>query len=111
MATDPACGMLVDEPTATDSSVFEGSRYSFCSAGCKQKFEVNRSAYIGTSSPAGDSGDSGHAHQPAHTTRESPSHVHDRPVIAGAVPPGMIYTCPMHQEIVRNGPAIARSAA
>jgi Cu+-exporting ATPase len=26
------------------------------------------------------------------------------PVVAGAVPPGTIYTCPMHPEIVRNAP-------
>ncbi|TKS58716.1 MAG: copper-translocating P-type ATPase [Nitrospira sp.] len=104
MATDPVCGMPVDEPTAAGSSWFEGSKYSFCSAGCKQKFETNPSAYVGPPPPAEDSGHAGHVHHPAHTTRESPSLVHVMPVVAGAVPPGTIYTCPMHPEIVRNAP-------
>ncbi len=104
MATDPVCGMQVDEPTAAGSSVFEGSKYYFCSAGCKQKFETNPSAYVGPPPPAENSGHPGHAHHPAHTTRESPGHVPVMPVVAGAVPPGTIYTCPMHPEIVRNAP-------
>jgi len=104
MATDPVCGMPVDEPTAAGSSVFEGSNYYFCSAGCKQKFQANPSAYVGTPPPAGDSGHPGHAHHPAHTTREPPSNVPVMPVVAGAVSPGTLYTCPMHPEIVRNAP-------
>ena len=104
MATDPVCGMPVDEPTAAGSSVFEGSTYYFCSAGCKQKFQANPSAYVGTPPPAGDSGHPGHAHHPAHTTREPPSNVPVMPVVAGAVSPGTLYTCPMHPEIVRNAP-------
>jgi Cu+-exporting ATPase len=96
--------MPVDEATAEDSSVFEGRKYSFCSPRCKQKFEANPSAYVGPPLPAGDSGYPGHAHHSAHTTRESPGHVHDMPVVASTVPPGRIYTCPMHPEIVRNAP-------
>ncbi len=101
MATDPVCGMQVDEASAGDSSLFEGRKYSFCSAGCKQKFEANPSAYIVPPLPAGDSEHTGYAHHSAHTTREPPSNV---PVVAGAVPAGTIYTCPMHPEIVRNAP-------
>ena len=104
MATDPVCGMQVDEPTAAGSSWFEGSNYYFCSAGCKLKFEANPSTYVGPPPPAGDSGHPGQAQHPAQATRESPSNVHDMPVVAGAVPPGTIYTCPMHPEIVRNVP-------
>ena len=54
MATDPVCGMQVDERTAAGSSVFEGSNYYFCCAGCKKKFEANPSAYVGAPPPAGD---------------------------------------------------------
>jgi YHS domain-containing protein len=61
MATDPVCGMPVDEPTAAGTSWFEGSKYYFCSGGCKQKFEAKPSAYAGTPSPAGDSGHPGQA--------------------------------------------------
>ena len=104
MTTDPVCGMPVDEPTAAGSSVFEGSNYYFCSAGCKKKFETNPSAYVGPPPPAGDSGHPGHARHSAQTTRESSGNVHDMPVVAGAMPPGTSYTCPMHPEIVRNAP-------
>lgn len=104
MATDPVCGMPVNEPTVAGSSLFEGCNYYFCSAGCKQKFEANPSAYVGPPPPAGDSGHPGQAHHPAQTTRESPGNVRDVPVVADPVPPGTIYTCPMHPEIVRNAP-------
>ena len=104
MAIDPVCGMPVDEATAAGSSVFEGSNYYFCSAGCKQKFEANPSAYVVPPPPAGNSEDTGHAHHSAHTTREPPGHVPVMPVVASAVPPDTIYTCPMHPEIVRNAP-------
>ena len=103
MATDPVCGMQVDERTAAGSSVFEGSNYYFCSAGCKKKFEANPSAYVGTP-PAGDTKRPEHAHPHAQTTRESPGCVHGKPAVAGAVPPGTVYTCPMHPEIVRDAP-------
>src|SRR5450759_5338727 len=103
MATDPVCGMQVDERTAAGSSVFEGSSYYFCSAGCKNKFEANPSAYIGTP-PAGDTKRPEHAYPHAQTTRKSPGCVHGKPAVASAVPPGIVYTCPMHPEIVRDAP-------
>src|SRR6202795_2379323 len=103
MATDPVCGMQVDERTAAGSSVFEGSNYYFCSAGCKKKFEANPSAYVGTP-PAGDTKEPEHAHSHAPTTPESSACVHGKPSVAGVVPPGTVYTCPMHPEIVRDAP-------
>ena len=75
MATDPVCGMQINERTAAGSSVFEGRTHYFCSAGCKKKFDANPSAYAGA--PLG---------------------------AAAALPPGTTYTCPMHPEIVRNAP-------
>ena len=105
MATDPVCGMQVDERNAAGSSVFEGSSYYFCSIGCKKKFEANPSAYVGAPPPIGDAEQHpGHAHHQAQTAQESPGNVHDMPVVAGAVSPGTIYTCPMHPEIVRDAP-------
>jgi P-type Cu+ transporter len=91
MASDPVCGMPVDELTAADS-LFEGSKYYFCSSDCKQKFEANPSAYVGTPSLAGKS------------WRTGQTHLHDRPVVPNAVPPRTTYTCPMHPEIVRTAP-------
>ena len=103
MATDPVCGMQVDERTAAGSSVFEGGNYYFCSAGCKKKFDANPSAYAGAP-PAGAIKRSEHALPHSQITRESSGSVHGKPAVAGAVPPGTVYTCPMHPEIVRNAP-------
>ncbi len=47
MATDPVCGMQVDEKTAAASSVFDGKTYYFCCAGCRKKFDANAGAYLG----------------------------------------------------------------
>src|SRR5688500_5724478 len=79
MATDPVCGMQVDERTAA-SSVFKGNNYFFCCAGCKKKFDANPSAFVGA--PAAGSG----------TT--------ERPAAAS----GSVYTCPMHPQILQAGP-------
>ena len=103
MATDPVCGMQVDERTAAGSSVFEGRKYYFCSAGCNKKFDANPSAYVGTPQ-AGDTKRPEHAHPHVQTTRESPGSVHGKPAVAGVAPQGTVYTCPMHPEIVRDAP-------
>lgn len=39
MATDPVCGMYVDEKTSTLTSEREGKKYYFCSTTCKLQFE------------------------------------------------------------------------
>ena len=103
MATDPVCGMQVDERAAKGTSVFEGSNYYFCSAGCKKKFDANPSAYLGVTR-AGDSRDQEHVHLHARTMQEPHGCTHAKPVAGGAVPPGTAYTCPMHPEIVRDAP-------
>ena len=104
MVTDPVCGMQVDERTAASSSVFEGSHYYFCSTGCKVKFDANPSAYIGTP-PAGPGKRPEPAHPHAPPMPEPPPGVHGAPAVAGAVPPGrVVYTCPMHPEVVRDAP-------
>ena len=103
MATDPVCGMQVDERTAAGSSVYEGGNYYFCSAGCKKKFEADPAGYVGTPS-AGGIERPDHAHPHDQATRESPGHVHTKPAVASAVAPGALYTCPMHPEIVRDAP-------
>ncbi len=104
MATDPVCGMRVDERTAANSSVFEGIQYSFCSTGCKKKFDANPSGYVNTLAPAGETEPSGQAHPHARTARETPGDAHHRPATAGAVPAAARYTCPMHPEIMRDAP-------
>ena len=73
-AKDPVCGMTVDRATAAWMSKHEGQRIYFCSPGCQEKFEADPAAYLG-----------------------------DRPA-PEAMPKGTQYTCPMHPEIVRDGP-------
>ena len=107
MATDPVCGMTVDEHderTAAGSSVFKGRHFYFCSAGCKKKFEANPSSYLGKSPPAGNSKQPEHAHPHAQLKQDAPDSVHGKPVVASAAPTQASYTCPMHPEIVRNAP-------
>ena len=104
MATDPVCGMQVDERTAAGSSVFEGGNYYFCCAGCKNKFDANpaRVRWHGRLAGATE----------AARTRTFPRSRRNgcgfryvrKPAVPSAVAPGAVYTCPMHPEIVRDGP-------
>lgn len=46
MAIDPVCAMEVDDQTAKWASTYEGKRYSFCSAGCKEGFDKDPDRYL-----------------------------------------------------------------
>jgi len=84
MATDPICGMTVDERTAR-SAVRDGITSFFCSEGCLRKF-------------LGDA-------PPSESSSSSPCCGSHRP--AGKASAGRadaIYTCPMHPEIEQVGP-------
>ena len=45
MAQDPVCGMEVDEKSADQTSLYKGTTYYFCSAGCKKAFDENPEKY------------------------------------------------------------------
>src|SRR5436190_64615 len=81
---DPVCGMNVDERTAAGTSVYEGARYFFCSAGCKRRFDASPESFV--KPPAAK--DDGAARD-------------DRPAEA---PAAGEWTCPMHPEVVRPAP-------
>ena len=81
MATDPVCGMTVDERTAR-SAVRDGITSYFCSEGCRRKF-------MGDEPPAAPAACCG-SHRPT--------------AVPAAGPPDAIYTCPMHPEIEQVGP-------
>jgi P-type Cu+ transporter len=104
MATDPVCGMQVDEGTAAQSSIIESRHYYFCSTGCKKKFDANPSSYLSKLAPAGAIKTSAQANPDAQARRESSSDVHEKSGAAGAASTKASYTCPMHPEIVRNAP-------
>jgi YHS domain-containing protein len=79
MATDPICGMTVDEKTAR-SAVRDGVTFFFCSEGCLRKF-------TGDAAPAATPPCCG-SHRPA---AKAPAGRADA-----------IYTCPMHPQIEQD---------
>jgi len=46
MATDPVCGMDVDEATAKHKTEYKGETYYFCAPGCKKAFEGEPETYL-----------------------------------------------------------------
>ena len=73
-AIDPVCGMKVDPHVGKPTHDYQGHTYHFCSAGCQAKFAAAPKRYL----------DKRGEPEPA--------------------PPGTLYTCPMHPEIVQEGP-------
>ena len=73
---DVVCGMTVKQDSP-HHHLHEGKTYLFCGAGCLEKFKKDPKAYLGAPKPA-------------------PQPAPDRPTGA--------YTCPMHPEVVRQGP-------
>lgn len=43
---DEVCGMTIDAETAAASTVFQGTRYHFCSARCRHLFAEHPDWYI-----------------------------------------------------------------
>lgn len=82
---DPVCGMTVDPETAKFRHDLDGTPYYFCSAGCRDKFKADPQKYLGG---------------PAAPAVQRPALM--------ALPEGaqteVLWTCPMHPEIVRNAP-------
>jgi len=73
-ATDPVCGMKVDPHVGKPTHDYQGHTYHFCSDGCQAKFAADPEHYL--------------------DKRDEPE----------PAPPGTLYTCPMHPEIVQEGP-------
>jgi len=72
--SDPVCGMTVRCAGAQYVAKYQGQRFFFCSTHCKEKFRANREHNL----------DRRHDQEP--------------------MPAGTQYTCPMHPEIVQEGP-------
>ena len=90
MDIDPVCGMTVNPATARQIE-HAGKTYYFCSASCDAKFKAAPGQYTGA--------------KPSHADHEHQSrHAHTAALPAVAVKAGAQYTCPMHPEIVRDGP-------
>jgi Cu+-exporting ATPase len=78
LARDPVCGMSVDPATSKHRFDYRGETFHFCSAGCRTKFAADPGKYLDKSKPPADDD--------------------------ADVPPGTIYTCPMHPQIRQVGP-------
>src|SRR5678816_4472864 len=85
---DPVCGMTVDPEHAAGSFEYEGKTYHFCSTHCVHRFRENPEAFL--NKPDVNKPDV----QPIGITRQAPP----KPK------PDQKYTCPMHPEIIRDGP-------
>lgn len=75
---DPVCGMTVNPTDAAGSYSYNGTAYHFCSKHCLQKFKAQPEAFLA-----------------------APSEV--APVATSSAAAGK-YTCPMHSEVVQDGP-------
>ena len=72
---DPVCGMTVDPHKTPHKHAHKHHTYYFCSDGCRTKFAADPAKYLDKDKAA-----------------------------AEELPPGTIYTCPMHPEIRQIGP-------
>src|SRR4029453_17290472 len=89
-AIDPVCHMTVDPAIAAGSVDYKGQTYYFCSTHCVEKFREDPQRFL----------------QPLTqqiTIEPIPTAAVDQPPGISAKAP-IEYTCPMHPEIVRNGP-------
>jgi P-type Cu+ transporter len=98
---DPVCGMA-PAPDTPHRLTHEGSEILFCSAGCRTKFQQNPARFI--------EGNTRHAPENGHAGHGQAGHAHPGPkagataAAAKLTAPGARWTCPMHPEIVRDGP-------
>lgn len=60
MATDPVCGMDVDEDDPAAVHEYQGKTYYFCAPGCNNKFEQGPEEYLPVE---GDEGSSPSEHE------------------------------------------------
>ena len=83
---DPVCGMTVDPEQAAGSVEYQGQTYYFCSTHCVHRFREDPEKFINKTAVSAQP-------QPVGITSRDEKRV-----------AGQKYTCPMHPEIVRDGP-------
>jgi Cu+-exporting ATPase len=97
---DPVCGMSV-KPDTPHRLSHNGEEVLFCSAGCKAKFAAAPEKYF--KADAASSCCVKTEPEDTHAACHAHGHHHAAPAPA-EVPKGATWTCPMHPEIVRDGP-------
>ena len=92
-----------DSPHQTD---YKGTRYAFCCAGCLKKFQQDPERYLSPSSVPASHGPAEAGHDVPHGPAAAFAHRASAPGEAGhdVQRPGGKWTCPMHPEVVRDGP-------
>ncbi len=105
---DPVCGMMVNPATAV-SAEHDGKTYHFCCDGCRTSFVADPGKYLNAKpfelppkKPMGHD-HAHHGHDHAHHGHDH-AHHHAQAGAAKPAPAGTKYTCPMHPEIVQDGP-------
>jgi Cu+-exporting ATPase len=98
---DPVCGMTVNPQKAAGSVEHEGKKYYFCSAGCTERFRKAPEKFLNAAAAAGM--EHSHSHMPAaaHTNPQSSANAKTATNAGGKT---ARYTCPMHPEIIKDGP-------
>ena len=94
MERDVVCGMQVDPAKAKWTSEHAGHTYYFCGKGCKAKFDAEPERYLKGS---------GIRDQGSKTADSRSGALDPRSPIPDPHRPAK-YTCPMHPEIIRDGP-------
>jgi Cu+-exporting ATPase len=94
---DPVCGMMVDPAKAAGKVEHGGKTFHFCSARCSERFSSEPGKFLAA---PGAAGMEHRAASPAHGAHERTAEA--TPAVTS--PKNVRYTCPMHPEIVRNGP-------
>jgi Cu+-exporting ATPase len=98
---DLVCGMTVEPATAAGKAEHAGRTYYFCSDHCRRKFVAEPARYVADakSAKAGES----FRHR-SHDHHRSPAAVAEVPSAAPAAGKKVLYTCPMHPQVVRDRP-------
>ena len=96
---DPVCGMRVERATAKGGTlVHEGTEYAFCSSNCYDKFQADPGRFQARAPEPGSCCHAGAERQRPTDAAGSSA----RPARAGGKTQS--YTCPMHPEVVQEGP-------
>lgn len=106
MATDPVCGMTVDVDRNAASTVHNGQVIHFCSTGCRDKFKAAPDRYPTTGNPPTSESDMGRDSQGNGCgEHDGCDHLEaaPRPQTSSEADGGK-YTCPMHPDVVQDGP-------
>src|SRR6185503_14680904 len=103
---DPVCGMTVDPDSAAGSYDYQKKTYYFCSQHCLEKFRKDPDAFLAppqaTTTPLVGIQRAASQHRADNQISAGPAPGRTLDVGLGTLDSG--YTCPMHPEVIRDGP-------